>query len=496
MLAEKTAVIIGSGIGGITTSIYLARQGYKVTVYEKNTFPGGRCSQLIRDGHRFDLGATIYLMPEVYKKIFESLGIKQDENFRSTPLPTLYTIYFDKGKKIAFTSDREKLNEQLELFENGSSAKAEKVISKGYENFNLAIDHLLGRNFYNLLQFVTFRNAGLLFKLKAHLRHTRYIGRFFKNEDIRKAFTFQNIYVGQNPYDAPALFSMLAAAELTEGSIFPEGGMYGVTQKLLALAGESGVRFVYGEPVKKILTEGRKATGVILSNGSTIRADVIVANADLPYVYRELLPDKIISGSLDRKSYGCSAIVLHWGLKKKYAQLSHHSVFLSPSYRDNLNRIFRFQSIGDYPSFYIHSPVRTDVTAAPEGQDTMSVIIPSGHLDRKHPQDWNSLRDKARAWVIERLKQEGLVDIEDNIKFEICHMPPDWQSTFNLTRGATFGLGHNIFQMGYFRPHNRHRKYRNLYFAGGSTHPGNGVPLVLLSAKLTTERIYKEQNNE
>jgi phytoene desaturase len=496
MPVEKTAIIIGAGIGGITTSIYLARQGYSVTVYEKNPFPGGRCSQLIRDGHRFDLGATIYLMPGVYDKIFESLGIKREEFFDSTPLPTLYSIYNDDGTSIAFTSDKTKLYNQLESFEKGSSAKAEKVISEGYENFNLATDHLLGRNFYNLFQFMTLRNANLLIRLNAHLRHTSYIKKFFRNEHLQKAFTFQNIYVGQNPYKAPALFSMLAAAELTEGSLFPSGGMFTVTQKLLNLAQDEGVRFVYNEPVIKILTEQRKASGVVLKNGSTIRARVIVANADLPYVYKELLPDKKTSKRLARMTYSCSAIVFHWGLKKQYPQLGHHSVFLSSSYKDNLNKIFRDQSLSGQPSFYVHSPVRSDPSAAPDGQDTLSVIIPSGHLSEKKTHDWNELKNNARAAVFERLKKEGLHDLEENIKFEICHLPSDWESTFNLTRGATFGLGHDIFQMGYFRPHNRHNKYHNLYFAGGSTHPGNGIPLVLLSAKLTSERINKEQNNE
>lgn len=496
MPVEKTAVIIGAGIAGITTSLYLARKGYKVTVYEKNAFPGGRCSQLVRDGHRFDLGATIYLMPEVYKDIFESLGIGPDKNFESVPLSTLYTVYFEDGTRIAFSPDKEKLYPQLENIEKGSSKHAENVIREGYEGFRLALEHLLGRNFNHFFQFANLRNAGLLFKLKAHRRHTSYIKKYFRDERLQKIFTFQNIYVGQNPYKAPALFSMLASAELTEGSLFPLGGMFTVTNKLLNLAIEEGVRFVYNEPVVKILVEGRKATGLVLKNGSTIRAQVIVANADLPYVYRELLPDRSISNRLDRKTYGCSAIVFHWGLKKRYPQLGHHSVFLSSRYKENLDKIFIDNSLSDSPSFYVHAPVTSDASAAPEGQDTLSVIVPAGHLSNENSVDWNELKQKARSWVIRRLAQEGLDDLEENIKFEICHTPIEWQNTFNLTRGATFGLGHNIFQMGYFRPHNRHRKYHNLYFAGGSTHPGNGVPLVLLSAKLTSERILKEQGHE
>ncbi len=495
MAGSKTAIIIGAGIGGITTSIYLAREGYQVTVYERNSSPGGRCGQILREGHRFDLGATIYLMPEVYRKTFESLNLIPEECFSTVPLTTLYKIYFGDGKELAFTTDKAKLREQLEAFEKGSYLKSEQLVNKGYKLFRLAIDKLLGRNFYHLFEFVTLKNALLLVKLKTYLRHTFYIKHFFKDPHLQKAFTFQNIYVGQNPYTAPALFSMLPAAELTEGSLFPVGGMYSITQKLVAVAKEAGVSFIFNEPVVKILTEGSRATAVVLPNGSMVRANIIVANADLPYVYRELLSDPI-SKRINRMKYSCSSIVFHWGLSKPYPQLSHHSVFLSPSYRQNLNRIFKHHSVSNEPSFYVHAPVRSDSTAAPEGHDSISIIVPVGHLVDNDKQNWAELKTEVRKSVIEQLKKNGLTDIEEHIKFEICYLPQTWKNLLNLTRGATFGsLGHNIFQMGYFRPHNRHRKLKNLYFAGGSTHPGNGIPLVLLSAKLTSERILKEHKS-
>jgi phytoene desaturase len=493
MGSEKTAVIIGAGIGGIATSIYLAKQGYRVSVYEKNASPGGRCGQILREGHRFDLGATIYLMPEIYRQVFDSLGIAPEDNFKTIPLSTLYKIYFDDGVQIAFTTDKDRLKEQLEGIEAGSFDKSQQLIKNGYQLFQLAINSLLGKNFYRLFDFVTLKNALLLVKLKTHLRHMHYIKRFFKNQHLQHAFTFQNIYVGQNPYTAPALFSMLPAAELTEGSLFPAGGMFSITLKLVSLAEELGVRFIYDEPVIKIKTEGNRSTGIVLQNGSTVSAHVIVANADLPYVYKNLLPDKALSNRIERLKYSCSAIVLHWGLDKTYPELGHHSVFLSATYRANLKKIFRERSLSENPSFYIHAPVRSDIAAAPPGHDTLSVIIPTGHFIEGDNHNWNDLKNIARTSVINRLKKLGLSDIEEHIKFEICYLPQTWKSVFNLTRGATFGsLGHNIFQMGYFRPHNRHKKYKNLYFTGGSTHPGNGIPLVLLSARLTSERIIKE----
>jgi phytoene desaturase len=492
MTGKKTAVVVGAGIGGIVTAIYLAKNGYDVNIYEKNSAPGGRCGQLIRDGHRFDLGATMLMMPDIYREIFDSLGIPLFENNDIIPLDNLYKIYFDDNEIIAFSPDKEKMKMQHEKIEPGSYARSRKYVEDGYEIFQIGVNKLIGRNFDNVFQFANFKNIGMLIKLKTYISNYSYVKKFFRNTHLRMAYTFQNIYVGQSPFDSPALFSMVPAAELTEGSFFPKGGMYSIVEKLLAEAQSSGINFHYNSQVNRIRVAGKRAESLIFGDGSEVKADVIVANADLPYVYRKLLPDKAKSRRLDRLKYSCSAICFHWGLDKVYPQLGHHSVFLSDGFREGLDRIFKDKTIGDHPSFYIHAPSRTDFNAAPEGQDTLSFIVGAGHVDKKKKQDWDELKKKTRIAVIQRLKQLGLEDIEEHIKFEICYTPESWESACNITRGSVFGsLAHNLLQMGYFRPHNQHRRYKNLYFVGGSTHPGNGIPNVLLSARLTSERILK-----
>ena len=492
MTGKKSAVIIGAGVGGIATAIYLAKEGYAVSVYEKNSSPGGRCGQLIRDGHRFDLGATMLLMPGIYRNIFESLGIPLFENDEIIPLENLYKIYFENNDVLTFSQDKELMKLQHEKIEPGSFAKSEKYVTNGYEIFQIGINKLIGRNFDNVFQFANFRNVGMLIKLKTYISNWKYAKKFFLNTHLRMAYTFQNIYVGQSPFDSPALFSMVPAAELTEGSFFPKGGMYSVVEKLLSAARASGVELNFNKPVKQIRVTGKKADSIILEDSSEICADIIVANADLPYVYRKLLPDRSKSRRLDRKKYSCSAICFHWGLDKVYPQLGHHSVFLSDAFREGLDKIFIDKSVSDFPSFYVHAPVRTDPSAAPVNQDTLSFIVGAGHVDKKKKQDWDDLKKKTRLAVIKRLQQLGLEDIEEHIKFEISYTPENWESACNITHGSVFGsLSHNLMQMGYFRPHNQHSRYRNLYFVGGSTHPGNGIPNVLLSAKLTSERILR-----
>ncbi len=491
---RKTAIIIGAGIGGLATSIFLAKQGYSVSIFEKNSAPGGRCGQLIRDGHRFDLGATMLMMPGVYHEVFDLLGMELREGKDILPLETLYTIFFDDCSSLAFSADSEKMRQQLEKIEPGSFVKEREYVESGYRIYNLGMSRLVARNFYNLFQMVNLKNIPLLFQLKAFTPHYRYAGRFFRNERLRMAYTFQNIYVGQNPFNSPALFSMIPAAELTEGSFFPaSGGMFNIVERLLDEARRQGVKISFNKPVGRIAVEGRRAKGIVFPDGTTAEADIVISNADLPYSYRQLLPDKRKAARIDRLKFSCSAITFHWGVDKSYPQLDQHNVFLSDNFREGLEKIFREKSVGNEPCFYVHAPARHDPAAAPPGQETISVEVGTGHIDNLRHQDWNEIRDRTRKAVLDRLRKQGLEDLEDHIKFEICHTPESWETGCNISRGSVFGsLGHNIFQMGYFRPHNRHDKYLNLYFTGGSTHPGNGIPNVLLSAKLVYERILKE----
>jgi phytoene dehydrogenase-like protein len=205
MSDKKRAIIIGSGIGGIATSIYLARNGYDVTIYEKNSSPGGRCGQTIREGHRFDLGATMFLMPSVYRDVFSSLGIDLDENFEVAPLSTMYKLYFANGSALSFSSDEEVMRKQMEVLEPGSFKKLQSYVSIGYEFFRLSMKELIGRNFFKLSEFITIKNTLLLIKLKTYIRHSIYIKRFFRHPHLQMAFTFQNIYIGQSPFKSTAL---------------------------------------------------------------------------------------------------------------------------------------------------------------------------------------------------------------------------------------------------------------------------------------------------
>lgn len=488
----KSVLVIGAGIGGIATAARLARHGYQVTIIEKNEQAGGRCGQLMKDGHRFDTGATLYLMPDLYAQTFTDLGENIDDHLDLRRIDPTYQINFHDGITLNLTSDLNVMQAQLESIEPGSFGGFLRYLNEGRNHYNLSLKHLVERNFRTLPEFCSPSNLLLLFRLKALVNHMEHMANFFKNPRLKIAFTFQNLYMGLNPFDAPAIYSLLQYTELSHGIWFPMGGMYSIIEALVRIARRYGVRFVYNASAKKIITTDNLATGVALADGQQIQADLVVANADLCYVYSYLLPYSSMVNRLERKKHGYSAIVFYWGVARQYHQLGAHNLFLSGDDRQSFDPIFSKNTFPENPHFYVHAPVRIDPVLAPTGHDSLIVAIPVAHINETAPQDWDTIRKHFRKVVLHRLKDVGIIDLEEHLKFEVSFTPQDWQRRYNLTNGSTQGLSHNLTQMGYLRPHNRHNTYQNLYFVGASTHPGTGLPTVLVSARLTSERIFEE----
>ena len=495
MTKRKTAVVIGAGIGGIATAARLAKNGYEVTVLEKNETPGGRCNQILRDGHRFDIGPTLFLMPEVWEETFASLGEKMSDHLDLRRIDPTYKVHFEDGLELELTSDIGKMQTQLEKVEKAAFTGFLNYIAEGSKHYKISLEKFVGRNFFNIFEYFSLSNLPLIFQLKALGKHYKNTSRFFKDERLKAAFTFQNMYLGLSPYDAPATYSLLQYTELAEGVWYPMGGMYAGIQALVKVAEKHGVKFIYNAPAKRIHVNDVKVVGVELEDGRNFHADIFVGNADLPYIYDQLLPDRAEAKKLvEDKLYTCSTIMFYWGVDKEYSQIAHHNIFLGGDYKASFDQIFTDHTLPEMPSFYVHAPKRTDSAAGPEGKDTLYVLVPVGHLDARSKQDWDAMVKRARQTVLTRLASElGATDLEQHITFEMVYQPKVWKERFNLVNGAAFGLSHNFWQVGYLRPHNRHKKYKNLYFAGASTHPGTGLPIVLLSARLTTERILKEE---
>ena len=488
-----SVLVIGAGVGGIAVAARLARRGYDVTVLEKNSVPGGRCNQIVQDGHRFDVGPSLFLLPQVYAETYVALGERMEDHLDLKRIDPTYHIHFEDGTVLKLSADINWMQEQLEAIEPGSFGGFLRYMAEGHRHLDIALDRFLTRNFYTLYDQVNPGNLSLLAELKLLQKHYDNLGNYFKSEKLKAVFSFQDVYMGLSPYESPAAYSMLQYTELADGVWFPIGGMYRIVKSLVSIAEGHGARFVYESPVKQIAVEGSRATGVILADGSVMHTDIVIANADLPYVYDRLLPDRGLARRMMNKQFTCSAIMFYWAVGEAYPQLAHHTLFLSGDYKASSDQIFHDHTLPEHPSFYIHVPNRTDPAAAPEGCENLMVLVPVGCLYEELGQDFGALRARAKETVFKRLAKLGITDLEAHITHEVSYTPYDWRGLYNLARGATFGLKHNISQLGYLRPQNRHGRYKNLYFCGASTHPGTGVPIAFLGAELVEERILKEQ---
>lgn len=491
----NTAIVIGAGLGGLGIAARLARDGYDVTVLEKNVHPGGRTTTLERDGFRFDMGPSLFLMPAVFAETYADLGERMEDHLDLIKLDPTYRVHFHDSTTLDLTADMMRMREQLEAIEPGSFAEFLRFISEGYRHYHVSLDRFVGRNFRSIFEYFSPANLPLIVQLKALNKHFANTSRYFRDQRLRAAFTFQNMYLGVSPYDALATYSLLQYTEMAEGVWFPRGGMYRVVESLAAIAEGLGVHFRYNTPAQQIIVDGSRATGVVLADGERLAADVVVANADLPYVYNSLLPNDGTAARLERKRYTSSALMFYWGVTGgRDAVLNHHNVFLADhQYRAAFERIFHDLTLPDDPSFYVCAPARTDPTMAPPDGDSLMVLVPIGHINEQSPQDWPALMERARTTVLQRLAAIGVENLPERIVFEETLGPQDYRTSLNLAKGSAFGLSHNFLQVGYLRPQNRHARYHNLYFVGASTHPGTGLPLVLLSARLVEERILQEQ---
>ncbi|MDQ4000130.1 MAG: phytoene desaturase family protein [Actinomycetota bacterium] len=497
-MATKRVAIVGAGMGGLAAAIRLRLMGFAVEVFEKNGQPGGRIGRLREDGFTFDTGPTLLLMTDVYRDLFAAAGKNLDEEIELTPLDPNYRVHFGDGDSIRVSSYLPALIPELERVEPGVTPRFYRFLEDACLKYRLGRSEFVERDFEKADDFFGPRNLRLLLKTKAVNNYYRSVSKYFRTEKLRQTFSFQTMYLGLSPFKAPAVYALLPYTELAEDGLwFPRGGMYELIEAVARLARDLGVRIYPNSPVEEIVVAKNRARGV-RANGEVVGADAVLANADLPYVYRELLPRSAGEGDFrwklrkrERLLYTASAYMLYLGLDRKLDHMLHHNVYLSARYKENFEQIFDERKLPDDPSFYANVPSRTDEDAAPEGMEALYVLIPTPHLNDNV--DWSREGDAFKERVYDLLERKARIeDIRKNIVYEKVKTPLDWREEYNLEEGAAFGIGHGIFQVGYFRPPLASKTVRGVYFVGASTRPGTGVPLVTIGAKLAAERVGRE----
>lgn len=485
--------IVGAGMGGLAAAIRLTAMGFEVEVFEKNGQTGGRMGRLEAGGFTFDTGPSLLLMTDTYRELFRSAGRDLDDYVKLIPLDGQYRVTFGDGDTLTIRRALPELIKEIERIEPGVTPNFYRFLEDACYKYRLGRSEFVERDFDKAKDFFGLRNLRLLLKTKAVNNYYRQVSKFFTSDKLRQAFSLQTMYLGLSPFEAPAVYSLLPYTELAEDGLwFPEGGMYALVGAMEKLAMELGVTFHMNSPVEKVVVTKGRARGVMV-DGEEIEADAVLANADLPYAYRELLGERADSDFKLRKrgklQYTASAYMLYLGIEGKLDNMLHHNFYLSERYRENFEAIFRDGRLPDDPSFYAVVPSKTEPRMAPEGMDSLFVLVPVPHLGPNV--DWERDGEAFREKVYGLLERRCGVS-RDRVVYEKVRTPLDWRDDYNLEEGAAFGIGHGIFQVGYFRPPMVSQAVEGMYFVGASTRPGTGVPLVTIGARLVAERIGRE----
>lgn len=484
-------LVIGAGLGGLAAAVRLRRRGYRVTVLERHAVPGGRCGLWESEGFRFDTGPTLLLMVEYLRAVFEDAGRRLEDYLELVQLDPNYRVHYADGTTLDVTSRLNAMLEGLERVEPGAAPGFLRFLSETARLYRIGLDGFVDRNVHRRGEFFQLRNAGLLLRARAMERLQRMVSRYFRSEKLRHTFSFQSLYLGLSPFESPAIYGLLPFAEVGGGLYFPMGGMHAIPRALARLAGELGARIQYGADVIRLERDAGRVTAAVLADGTRLTADLVLANADLPYVYQSLLGERY--PRIDRFDFSCSAFLMYLGLGRRYPALPHHTLVVPANLRVACDDIFHHQRVPRDPAYYLCNPNKTDPGLAPPGCENLYVLVPVPAQAPGRELDWAVEGPRLEDAMLDRLERFGLRDIRRHIVTRRRFTPADFSGSFSATRGEAFGLAHGIDQVGWFRPHNRHRALSNLYFVGQSTHPGCGVPMVLISARLVVERLAEEQ---
>ena len=415
-----------------------------------------------------------------------------------------YNLWFSDGESFELSTDVSRMKNEVEKWEGKDGFERYLgFLQEAHRHYELSVTHVLRRNFTSIFSMA--RPSFLRHLLPLHPFESIYsrASRYFWTERLRRVFTFGSMYMGMSPFEAPGTYSLLQYTELAEGIWYPRGGFHKIVEALVKIGERLHVTYRLSTPVSSITldSESKRATGVTLSNGEMVAADVVIINADLVYAYNNLLPPSSQAVSLQKRHASCSSISFYWAMDRQVPELTTHNIFLADDYRESFDDIFKKQLIPRQPSFYVNVPSRIDESAGPKGKDAIVVLVPVGHLldeqegrglDLQSKQDWEAMVAKARHTVFSTIEaRTGARGLQQALLKEISNTPQSWKDTFNLDKGAILGLSHSFFNVLSFRPSTKHPSIDRVHFVGASTHPGTGVPICLAGSKITSEQVLE-----
>jgi phytoene desaturase len=481
--------IIGAGLGGLSAASLMASRGHEVTVFEKNKQPGGKINQIESGGFRFDTGPSLLTMPAVLKKLFEACDSRLGDYLSLKPVHPICRYFYQDGTIFNCCSEPDKTLQEINRIAPEDAGNYRSFLAYAESLYNRTKDAFLFNPLYEMRDVSSLALADI-FRIDALRTVASRVDTQFESPYLRQFFKRFTTYNGSSPFQAPATLNVIPHVELGLGGFYIEGGIYKLVQALMQLAEKLEVNFHFNTEVESIIVENGRAAG-IHAGGESFHSDLVISNSDAHETYLKLLPDNALS-LVKRKRMqavepSCSGMVLLLGIDKTYPQLSHHNIFFSADYEKEFDDIFQKKIMPKDPTIYIANTSQVNPAHAPAGGSNLFVLVNAPYLSDKW--DWSSRGNGYTESVIDSLEKRGLSGLRNAIMYRHQITPADFYEQYLSNRGSIYGTSSNSKMAAFLRPKNKSSAIDGLYLTGGSTHPGGGIPLVILSAFHAVELI-------
>lgn len=479
------AIVIGAGLGGLASAIRLSVRGYRVTLLDRLDQPGGRARVFKQDGFTFDAGPTVVTAPFLFEELWSLCGKSLEDDVELVPVDPFYRIRFHDGTHFDYSGDSDVMEREIRKFNPSDVEGYRRFLEKSEEIFEIGFEELGHVPFHNLSDMLKIVPA--MMKLESHRTVYSLVSKYVKHPKVRKVLSFHPLLVGGNPFSTTSIYTLIAFLERKWGVWYAMGGTGSLVSGLSNLISElDGTTQRYSTDVEQILVDGGRASGVRLTDGEVIDADIVVSNADVGYTYRHMIHPSDRKTWTDERvenmKYSMSLFVWYFGTDRTYEDIEHHTILMGERYKSLLDDIFNKQELADDFSLYLHRPTKTDPSMAPEGHDAFYVLSPVPHLDSGV--DWRVQAEPYRQSVEDYLAETVMPDLGEHLVTSRMLTPREFQMEYKSLKGAAFSVEPVLQQSAWFRPHNESEDIDHLYFAGAGTHPGAGMPGVLSTARV------------
>ncbi|HMN49182.1 MAG TPA: phytoene desaturase family protein [Ignavibacteriaceae bacterium] len=490
---KKKICVIGAGLGGLSAAIRLANKGFEVDLYEQNSTPGGKAGEIKEIGYRFDTGPSLLTMPQVIKDLFSECGEDIKDYLSINRLELICKYFYPDGSIINAYSDQDKFGKEIDEKTSDNSASLNKYLTYCKTIYDLAGDLFLTKDpssistYLNSKALKTLLNVG---KIDPFRTINKANESFFKDQRLVQLFNRYATYNGSNPYLAPATLNIIPHVEYNQGSFIPDGGIYSISKALNKLAEKKGVNIFLNQKVDEIILENREVKAIKV-NDEIIKYHKIISNVDVNFTFKNLIKnfESRESRRYEKKLPSFSGLVFYWGIKKEFPELETHNILFSKDYRKEFDDLFNNKTIHNDPTVYIYISSKLNKGDAPTGKENWFVMVNAPHIQN---QNWDNEIKTARKNVVKKINNFLNTDIESLIEFEKIMSPVDIQNRTGSYLGSIYGISSNDKFAAFMRQSNKSKTVKNLYFCGGSAHPGGGIPLVILSGKIVSDIIESE----